>query len=268
MPVALSPVAGAGWQFFDNSGAVLNGGLLYVYAAGTTTPVTTYQESSGTTPNANPVVLDAAGRIPTQVWLTTGAAYKLVLKTSAAVTLWTMDNLRAINDPASVPWASITSKPTTVAGFGISDALTTTVAAATYAPIASPSLTGTASATDELANSYNLGWRDTPQNSKTTSYQTVLADRGKQIYMNGTGLTLTISSNSTGTNPVAYPIGTTMMIVNGNSSALSISIAAAPDTITLANSTTTGTRTLAQNGIATITKVGTTSWIIAGTGLS
>jgi len=262
MPVALSPVAGAGWQFFDNSGAVLNGGLLYVYAAGTTTPVTTYQESSGTTPNANPVVLDAAGRIPTQVWLTTGAAYKLVLKTSAAVTLWTMDNLRAINDPASVPWASITSKPTTVAGFGISDALTTTVAAATYAPIASPSLTGTASATDELANSYNLGWRDTPQNSKSVNYALVLADRGKQIYMNGTGLTLTVPANAS----VAFPIGTTIMIVNGNLTGLSISITT--DTMTLANSTTTGTRTLAQNGMATLTKVGTTNWLIAGTGLS
>jgi len=266
--VALSPLAGAGWQFLDNSGAVLNGGLLYTYVAGTTTPVTTYQESTGTTPNANPIVLDAAGRVSTQVWLPTGASYKLLLRTSAGVLLWTMDNLRAVNDPASVPWSVITSKPTTVAGYGISDALTTTAAASTYAPIASPSLTGTASATDESANSYNIGWRDCPQNSKTVSYQTVLSDRGKQIYMNGTSLTLTISSNSTGTNPVAYPIGTTMMIVNGNSSPLSISIAAAPDTITLANSVTTGTRTLAQNGIATLTKVGATSWIIAGTGLT
>ena len=108
MAVALSPVAGAGWQFFDNSGAVLTGGLLYTYTAGTTTPVTTYQDSAGSTPNANPVVLDASGRVSAEVWLTTGAAYKLVLKTSTGTTLWTMDNLRAINDPASVAWAVIT----------------------------------------------------------------------------------------------------------------------------------------------------------------
>jgi hypothetical protein len=56
------------------------------------------------------------------------------------------------------------------------------------------------------------------------------------------------------------------MIVNGNLTGLSIAITT--DTMTLANSTTTGTRTLAQNGIATLTKVGTTNWLIAGTGLS
>lgn len=262
MAVALSPVAGAGWQFFDNSGAVLTGGLLYTYTAGTTTPVTTYQDSAGATPNANPVVLDASGRVSAEVWLTTGAAYKLVLKTSTGTTLWTMDNLRAINDPSSVAWAVITGKPTTIAGYGISDGLTTTVAAATYAPIASPSLTGTASATDEAANSYNIGWRDCPQVSKTISYQLVISDRGKQVLMNGTSLTLTIPANGT----VAFPIGTTIMVVNTNSTSLSVAITT--DTLTLANTTTTGTRTLSQNGIATLTKIGATSWLIAGTGLT
>lgn len=262
MAVALSPVAGAGWQFFDNSGAVLTGGLLYTYTAGTTTPVTTYQDSAGSVTNANPIVLDAAGRVSAEVWLTTGAAYKLVLKTSTGTTLWTMDNLRAINDPSSVAWAVITGKPTTISGYGITDGLTTTVAAATYAPIASPSLTGTASATDEAANSYNIGWRDCPQVSKTANYQLVISDRGKQILMNGTALTLTVPANGT----VAFPTGTTIMVVNTNSSSLSVAITT--DTLTLANTTTTGTRTLAQNGIATLTKIGATSWLIAGTGLT
>ena len=70
MPVNLSPLAGAGWQFFDNNGVILSGGLLYTYAAGTTTPQTTYTSSSGATPNANPIVLNSAGRIATDVWLT------------------------------------------------------------------------------------------------------------------------------------------------------------------------------------------------------
>ena len=262
MAVALSPVAGAGWQFFDNSGAVLTGGLLYTYTAGTTTPVTTYQDSAGATPNANPVVLDASGRISAQVWLTTGAAYKLVLKTSTGTTLWTMDNLRAINDPSSVAWAVITGKPTTLSGYGITDGLTTTTAAATYAPLASPTFTGTASAKDELSNTYNIGWRDCPQNSQTVSYQLVLADRGKQVLMNGTSLTLTIPANAS----VAFPIGTTIMVVNTNTTTLSIAITT--DTLTLANSTTTGTRTLARNGLATITKIGTTTWLASGTGIT
>jgi len=262
MAVALSPVAGAGWQFFDNSGAVLTGGLLYTYTAGTTTPVTTYQDSAGSTPNANPIVLDAAGRVSAEVWLTTGAAYKIVLKTSTGTTLWTMDNLRAINDPSSVAWAIITGKPTTLSGYGITDGITAATAASTYAPLASPSLTGTASATDEAANSYNIGWRDCPQNAKTANYQLLISDRGKQILMNGTSLTLTIPANSA----VAFPLGTTIMLVNSNSTSLSVAITT--DTMTLANTTTTGTRTLSQNGIATLTKIGTTNWLIAGTGLT
>ena len=37
MSVTLSLFAGAGWQFFDNNGVPLAGGLIYTYAAGTTT---------------------------------------------------------------------------------------------------------------------------------------------------------------------------------------------------------------------------------------
>ena len=262
MAVALSPVAGAGWQFFDNSGVILSGGLLYVYTAGTTTPVTSYQDSAGAVPNANPVVLNSAGRISAQVWLTTGAAYKLVLRDSAGVTIWTMDNLRAVNDVASIAWSAITGEPTTLAGYGITDGITAATAAATYAPLASPTFTGTASAKDEAANSYNIGWRDCPQNAKTASYQLLISDRGKQILMNGTSLTLTIPANGT----VTFPLGTTIMVVNSNSTSLSIAITT--DTMTLANSTTTGTRTLAQNGLATLTKVGASNWLIAGTGVT
>ena len=262
MAVALSPVAGAGWQFLDNSGAVLTGGLLYTYTAGTTTPVTSYQDSAGSVANSNPVVLDAAGRVSAQVWLTAGAAYKLVLKTSTGTTLWTMDNLRGVNDVSAVAWAAITGTPTTLAGYGIADGITAATAASTYAPIASPTFTGTASAKDELNNTYNIGWRDCPQNSQVASYQLVLADRGKQVLMNGTSLTLTIPANGT----VAFPIGTTIMVVNTDTTSLSIAITT--DTLTLANSTTTGTRTLARNGLATLTKVGATNWLASGTGIT
>jgi hypothetical protein len=98
MAVKLSPLAGAGWQFFDNLGIPLAGGLLYTYTAGTTTPQATYTSAAGTIANANPIVLDSAGRTPNQVWLTTGGAYKLVLQTSTAVTIGTYDNISGIND--------------------------------------------------------------------------------------------------------------------------------------------------------------------------
>lgn len=109
MSVSFSPLAGAGWQFLDDSGNPLTGGLLYIYQAGTTTPVTTYTSSSGTVANTNPVVLDAAGRVPEQIWLDTAYTYKFVLKNSVGSTVWTKDNI-----PST---AAITSISSALVGF-------------------------------------------------------------------------------------------------------------------------------------------------------
>jgi hypothetical protein len=102
--VSLSPVAGAGWQFFDNNGIPLSGGKLFTYAAGTTTNQTTYTSSSGNTAHTNPIILDSAGRLSggSEVWLTNGQSYKFVLKTSADVQLWSADNVSGINDFSSL----------------------------------------------------------------------------------------------------------------------------------------------------------------------
>jgi microcystin-dependent protein len=95
MAVNLSPVGNA-QQFFDNTGLPLNGGLIYTYQAGSTTPLATYTDINGTIANTNPIVLDSSGRLPNEVWLTYGFNYKFVVKTSAAVTLGTYDNLYGI----------------------------------------------------------------------------------------------------------------------------------------------------------------------------
>ena len=95
MAVSLSQYAGAGAQFFDNNGNPLAGGLIYTYAAGTTTPAATYTTYTGGTANANPIVLDSAGRTPAQIWLTSGSSYKFVLQTSLGVTIKTDDNIFA-----------------------------------------------------------------------------------------------------------------------------------------------------------------------------
>lgn len=104
MSVYLSPVGGVAAQFFDNNGDPLTGGKLYTYAAGTTTPAATYATSAGVTPWTNPIVLDAAGRVPNsgEIWLTNGQVYKFVLKTSADVQLWSADNVSGINDFSSL----------------------------------------------------------------------------------------------------------------------------------------------------------------------
>ena len=94
MAVFLSPVGGVAAQFFTNTGAVLTGGKLYTYAAGTTTPLASYTTSAGSTARTNPIVLDSAGRVPDggEIWLTS-AQYKFVLKDSTDVLIATWDNV-------------------------------------------------------------------------------------------------------------------------------------------------------------------------------
>lgn len=102
--VLLSPV-GNGQQFFNNNGLPNAGGLIYTYQAGSSTFLTTYTTVNGTIANTNPIVLDAYGRTPSEIWMQTGYSYKFVIQTSAAVTLQTLDNLYPIlqNAPASAP---------------------------------------------------------------------------------------------------------------------------------------------------------------------
>ena len=90
--VNLSSFAGAGSQFFDNSGVPLAGGLIYTYLAGTTTPLVSYTSSTGLTAHPNPIVLDSAGRI-NEVWIPEGTNSKFVLQTSTNVLIGTYDSL-------------------------------------------------------------------------------------------------------------------------------------------------------------------------------
>lgn len=98
MSVNLSMLAGAGWQFLDNSGNVLSGGKLYTYLAGTTTPAITYTSSTGITANSNPVILNSAGRVPNEIWLTENVSYKFILTDANDVLIGTYDNISGNGD--------------------------------------------------------------------------------------------------------------------------------------------------------------------------
>jgi len=122
-----------------------------------------------------------------------------------------------------------------------------------------------ANATAATVDSVNVvGYMGIPQNSQNGNYNIVIGDSGKHIYhpAGQAAATYTIPANSN----VAFTTGTAITIVNG--SANNVSIAVTTDTMTLANSATTGTRTLTANGVATCVKVTSTSWIISGAGLS
>lgn len=104
------------------------------------------------------------------------------------------------------------------------------------------------------------------QNSNSAAYTLVLTDGGKHILhpsADTTARIFTIPANSS----VAFPIGTAVTFVNQASAGV-ITIAITTDTMRLAGAGTTGSRTLAANGIATALKITPTEWIISGTGLT
>jgi hypothetical protein len=80
-------------QFFDSNGLPLAGGFVYTYAAGTTTPLATYTDETGLTPNTNPVVLDSSGQAP--IWIG-NSSYKFVLEDSLNNVIETVDNIESI----------------------------------------------------------------------------------------------------------------------------------------------------------------------------
>ncbi len=94
-------------QFFDDSGAPLNGGKLHSYQAGTTTPLATYHDVAGNTAHANPIVLDADGRPPAPIWLQADTRYKFVLKDSTDVELDQWDDVFGVQEGAAASeWAA------------------------------------------------------------------------------------------------------------------------------------------------------------------
>jgi hypothetical protein len=103
-----------------------------------------------------------------------------------------------------------------------------------------------------------------PQRLKNENYTLVLEDVSYHIYKTDTSAyTWTIPANAS----VAFEVGTCVTFINGGSSG-NITLAITSDTMQLAASSSTGSRTLAAGGVATAIKVASTKWFINGVGLS
>jgi len=111
---------------------------------------------------------------------------------------------------------------------------------------------------------WSVGYLELPINTINGSETLTLPDSGKCIHKasGGAGETITIPANAS----VAYPTGTAITFVNTGGGDLSIAINS--DTLTMAGTGDTGTRTLASPGVATAIKLTSTTWLISGTGLS
>jgi Major tropism determinant N-terminal domain len=109
----------------------------------------------------------------------------------------------------------------------------------------------------------SVGYIGSPQVSGgATAYTLALADAGDHVYFTGgSTATLTVPTNAT----VAFPTGTTILVLNNNSGNLTISGAGV--TFQLANGST-GNRTVATKGMASLIKVATDTWWVTGPGVT
>ena len=156
-----------------------------------------------------------------------------------------------------------------VAAKGVGDVTLTGVQTLTNktftAPVLGTPTSGTLSACT-VNGTDAVGYLNIPQHSISVAYTLVLGDAGKHIFhpsADTTARIFTIPTNAS----VPYPIGTAITFVNQNAAGI-VTIAITTDTMRLAGAGTTGSRTLAANGVATAIKLTATEWIISGTGLT
>jgi hypothetical protein len=83
-------------KFFDNNGAPLAGGKIFTYQAGTTTKLGTFTDSTGGTPNSNPIICNARGEC--DIWIPLNTGYKIVVAPPTdtdppTAAIWSVDNV-------------------------------------------------------------------------------------------------------------------------------------------------------------------------------
>jgi hypothetical protein len=249
-------------QFFDANGSPLVGGKVYTYAAGTTTPLETYTSESAVTPNTNPVILDSRGEC--NLWFSTASSYKVVLESATGTLQWTVDNISTYGTLASqnsnnvnITGGTITGVTLTVNVVGDVSGNAGTVTNGVYLDavqtVTNKTLTGMASAStvkDSLGTDYTIGFRSIPQSLNTTA---AASDIGKHLYVSAT---TTVPSG-------VFVAGNEFLVVNSSGSTVTLTQGAGT-TLRLGGTATTGSRTIAAYGVASVLCVGTETFYVTG----
>ncbi len=249
-------------QFLDSTGAPLVGGKVYTYAAGTTTPLATFTDASATTPNTNPIILDSRGEC--NLWFATATSYKVILKDADDVQQWSVDNIATYGTIASQNSNNVTITGGSITGvtatFNLTGDITGNAATVTNGvyltatqTLTNKTITGmdtTSSVKDSAGTAYALGFRKIPQSTNTTA---AASDVNKHLYVSAT---TTIPSG-------VFTAGDNFLVVNSSGSSITITQGAGT-TLRLVGTTTTGSRTLAAYGVATVLCVGGEVFYVGG----
>lgn len=249
-------------QFLDANGQPLVGGKVYSYAAGTSLPISTFTDASGVTPNTNPIILDSRGEC--NLWFAPATNYKLVLKSATDVTQWTVDNIATYGTIASQNANNVNITGGAITGItatfnvtgnvtGNAGTVTNGVYLATTQTLTNKTITGLASAStvnDSAGTGYMIGYRKIPQSLNTTA---AAADVAKHLYVSAT---TTVPSG-------VFVAGDHFLVVNSSNAAITIAQGAGT-TLRLVGTATTGSRTLAAYGVATVLCVGSETFYVNG----
>jgi hypothetical protein len=110
---------------------------------------------------------------------------------------------------------------------------------------------------------FAIGYRDIPVLSLAANTTISTSDAGKQYYStSASALTLTIANNAS----QAFSTGATINLINQGAANISVTRGVGV-TLYLAGNSTSSDRTVTSFGVASITKVSTDTWFIAGVGI-
>lgn len=249
-------------QFFAADGTPLVGGKVYTYAAGTTTPLATFTDASALTPNTNPVILDSRGEC--NLWFTTAASYKIVLKDANDVLQWSVDNITTYGTMASQNFNNVNITGGTITGVtltvnvigdvsGNAGTVTNGVYLTAVQTVTNKTMDGMASAStvkDSAGTAYTVGFRQCPQSTNTTA---AASDVGKHLLVTAT---TTIPSG-------VFTAGDWFTVINNSGSTITLTQGAGT-TLRLAGSSTTGSRTIAVYGVAMVQCIGSETFYVSG----
>ena len=262
------------WATVDLTGKVSkSGGDTITVASGTTVPLTIQNNGTGNSfvvndvaSDTTPFVIDAAGNVgigtasPTS-YTTTGAA---IIGTAGNSQFYAGSTANGLTVSAYSGQTYVQTNADMYLGTGSSNTLAFRTNGTNHVSIDTSGNTtiNTIAAGTTTTATAGAGYMGMPQNATTTgAYTLVAADAGKHIYSTATR-TITIPANAT----TAFPIGTTIAFIAATGATVTIAITT--DTLLLAGPGTTGSRTLAAFGMATLVKITATSWMISGNGLT
>ncbi len=269
----------------DSNGDPISGATWNFYQSGTLTPTNVYSNSALVTSVGSSITANSSGRFAA-VFVNDAVATRAILKDAGGATILDVDPVTvssgagtivsSIDVAGGATGMSFTGGPVTSSGtitlagtLDVDNGGTGGTSAATArsnlsaaksganTDITSLSDAATITATGTIAAD-SIGYRGVPSSSQTQGAGITLAltDAAKRVANTSGGWTIPANAS------VAFPIGT--VIVLHNNSASTQTVAITTDTLTLAGTTTTGSRTVAANGLASLVKVGTTSWLISG----